>query len=67
MIIDAHMHADTRPIEDYRTMKMAGVDAVVACAHDPLEMKKSNVSFCPVCGAKLSANDKFCPECGKKL
>ncbi len=45
MIIDAHMHADTRPIEDYQTMKMAGVDAVVACAHDPLEMKKSNVSF----------------------
>lgn len=45
MIIDAHMHADTRPIENYKDMKMAGVDAVIACAHDPLEMKKSNVTL----------------------
>ncbi len=45
MIIDAHMHADTRPIENFKDIKMAGVDAVVTCAHDPLEMKKSNVTL----------------------
>ncbi len=45
MIIDAHMHADTRPIENFKDMKMAGVEAVVACAHDPLEMKQSNVTI----------------------
>lgn len=45
MIIDAHMHADTRPIENFRDLKMAGVSSVVTLAHDPLEMKKSNVTL----------------------
>ena len=45
MIIDAHLHADCRPVEDFKNMKIAGVNAIVSCAYDPLEMKKSNVSF----------------------
>lgn len=45
MIFDAHLHADCRPVEDFRNMKIAGVEAIVSCAYDPLEMKKSNVSF----------------------
>lgn len=45
MIIDAHLHADCRPVEDFTNMNMAGVKAIVSCAYDPLEMKKSNVSF----------------------
>lgn len=45
MIVDAHLHADCRPVEDFKNMKMAGVDAIVSCAYDPLEMKRSNVSF----------------------
>ena len=45
MIIDAHMHADCRPIEDFKSIKMGGVDAVISCAHDPLEMSQSIVSI----------------------
>lgn len=45
MIIDAHLHADCRPVEDFKNMKIAGVNAIVSCAYDSLEMKKSNVSF----------------------
>lgn len=45
MIIDAHLHADCRPVEDFKNMNMAGVDAIVSCAYDPLDMNKSNVSF----------------------
>lgn len=45
MIIDAHMHADCRPIEDFKNIKIGGVDAVITCAHDPLEMKQSNVNI----------------------
>ncbi len=45
MMIDAHMHADTRPIENFGMMNMSGVEAVVSCAHDPLEMNKSNVTI----------------------
>lgn len=45
MIIDAHLHADCRPVEDFKNMNMAGVNAIVSCAYDPLDMKKSNVSF----------------------
>ena len=45
MIIDAHLHADCRPVEDFKNMKIAGVNAIVSCAYDPLEMKKYNVSF----------------------
>lgn len=45
MIIDAHIHSDARPIEDFMNINMAGVKAVVSCAYDPLEMKESNVSL----------------------
>ena len=45
MIFDAHLHADCRPVEDFRNMNIAGVNAIVSCAYDPLDMKKSNVSF----------------------
>lgn len=45
MIIDAHLHADCRPVEDFKNMNMAGVNAIVSCAYDPLDMNKSNVSF----------------------
>jgi predicted metal-dependent TIM-barrel fold hydrolase len=45
MIIDAHLHADCRPVEDFKNMHIAGVNAIVSCAYDPLDMKKSNVSF----------------------
>ena len=45
MIIDAHMHSDSRPVEDFRDISMAGTKAVVSCAYDPLEMKQSNVSL----------------------
>ncbi|PAV07077.1 TatD family hydrolase [Methanosphaera cuniculi] len=45
MIFDAHMHADTRPIENFMEMNMAGVEAILTCAYDPLRMKKSNVTL----------------------
>lgn len=45
MIIDAHLHADCRPVEDFKNMNIAGVKAIVSCAYDPLDMNKSNVSF----------------------
>ena len=45
MIIDAHIHSDSRPVEDFLDISIAGVKAVVSCAYDPLEMKKSNVCF----------------------
>jgi len=45
MIVDAHIHSDSRPVEDFRDISIAGVKAVVSCAYDPLEMKQSNVCF----------------------
>ncbi len=45
MIIDAHIHSDSRPVEDFQQINMAGVKAVVSCAYDPLEMRQSNVCF----------------------
>ncbi len=45
MMIDAHIHADTRPYEDFGQMSMTGVKAIVSCAHDPMEMNKSNVTI----------------------
>ncbi|RAP52194.1 MAG: hypothetical protein BZ137_09035 [Methanosphaera sp. rholeuAM130] len=44
-MIDAHMHSDSRPVEDFRDISIAGVKAVVSCAYDPLEMNRSNVCF----------------------
>lgn len=43
MIIDAHIHADTRPYEDFEIMAVAGIEAAITCAHDPLKMSTSAV------------------------
>lgn len=45
MIIDAHLHADARPVENFKDMNIAGVEAIVTCAYDSLAMKQSNVCF----------------------
>ncbi|KAF5083951.1 TatD family hydrolase [Methanobacterium aggregans] len=42
-MIDAHVHADTRPYEDFEKMAVAGVEKAVSCAHDPLRMSTSDV------------------------
>ncbi|MDI6643728.1 MAG: TatD family hydrolase [Methanobacteriaceae archaeon] len=42
-MIDSHIHADTRPIEDFEKMAIAGVESVITCAHDPLRMSSSDV------------------------
>lgn len=42
-MIDAHIHADTRPYEDFELMSVAGVQAAITCAHDPLRMSTSAV------------------------
>lgn len=42
-MIDGHIHADTRPYEDFKLMAVAGVDSAITCAHDPLKMSTSAV------------------------
>lgn len=42
-MIDAHIHADTRPYEDFRLMAITGVESAITCAHDPLKMSTSAV------------------------
>ena len=42
-MIDAHIHADTRPYEDFEKMVISGIDTAITCAHDPLRMSKSEV------------------------
>lgn len=42
-MIDGHIHADTRPYEDFELMAIAGVDAAISCAHDPMKMSTSAV------------------------
>lgn len=42
-MIDAHIHADTRPYEDFERMSIAGIKKAVTCAHDPLKMSTSDV------------------------
>ncbi|MCQ8905185.1 MAG: TatD family hydrolase [Methanothermobacter sp.] len=42
-MIDSHIHADTRPIEDFDLMAVSGVEEAVTCAHDPLEALSSDV------------------------
>jgi predicted metal-dependent TIM-barrel fold hydrolase len=42
-MIDAHIHADTRPYEDFEKMAIAGVDRAISCAHDPMRMSSSDV------------------------
>ena len=44
-MIDSHIHADTRPYEDFEIMKIAGIKKSVTCAHDPLKMSTSDVVF----------------------
>jgi len=44
-MIDSHVHADTRPYEDFEKMAIAGIEAAVTCAHDPLKMSVSDVVF----------------------
>lgn len=42
-MIDAHIHADTRPYEDFGKMAISGINKAIACAHDPLRMTTSEV------------------------
>ncbi|MDI9437590.1 MAG: TatD family hydrolase [Euryarchaeota archaeon] len=42
-MIDAHIHADCRPYEDFEKMAVAGVEKAVTLAHDPLPMSNSGV------------------------
>lgn len=44
-MIDSHIHADTRPYEDFEMMKIAGIKKAITCAHDPLKMSTSDVVF----------------------
>lgn len=44
-MIDSHVHADTRPYEDFEKMAIAGIEKAVTCAHDPLKMSVSEVVF----------------------
>lgn len=44
-MIDSHVHADTRPYEDFEKMAVAGIESAVTCAHDPLKMSISDVVF----------------------
>jgi len=44
-MIDAHIHADTRPYEDFEKMAIAGIEKAITYAHDPLPMKISNVTL----------------------
>lgn len=42
-MIDAHIHADTRPYEDFEKMAISGIEKAITCAHDPLRMTTSEV------------------------
>ena len=42
-MIDAHVHADTRPYEDFEKMVVAGVKKAISCAHDPMRMSTADV------------------------
>ena len=44
-MIDSHIHADTRPYEDFEKIVIAGVEKAITCAHDPLKMSTSDVVF----------------------
>ncbi|HII84914.1 MAG TPA: hypothetical protein HA271_08845 [Methanobacterium subterraneum] len=37
-MIDAHIHADCRPYEDFETMAIAGIESALTLAHDPMRM-----------------------------
>lgn len=42
-MIDSHIHADTRPYEDFEKMAISGLESAITCAHDPLIMSSSDV------------------------
>lgn len=42
-MIDSHIHADTRPYEDFERMAVAGIKKAITCAHDPMKMSTSDV------------------------
>ncbi|CDG65421.1 TatD-related deoxyribonuclease [Methanobacterium sp. MB1] len=42
-MIDAHIHADCRPYEDFESMAIAGIESALTLAHDPLKMSASAV------------------------
>ena len=65
-MIDAHVHADTRPYEDFEKMAVAGVEKAVSCAHDPLRMSTSDVVLDHI--NRIMENDtKRAAENGLKL
>nr|WP_319374492.1 TatD family hydrolase [uncultured Methanobacterium sp.] len=42
-MIDAHIHADCRPYEDFERMAVAGIESALTLAHDPMRMTTSAV------------------------
>jgi predicted metal-dependent TIM-barrel fold hydrolase len=42
-MIDAHIHADCRPYEDFEIMTVAGIESALTLAHDPMRMSTSAV------------------------
>ncbi len=42
-MIDAHIHADCRPYEDFENMAVAGIESALTLAHDPMRMSNSAV------------------------
>jgi len=42
-MIDAHIHADCRPYEDFEDMVVAGIEYALTLAHDPMRMSNSAV------------------------
>ncbi len=42
-MIDTHVHADTRPHEDFEAMSLAGITDILTLAHDPMRMSCSIV------------------------
>lgn len=65
-MIDAHIHADTRPYEDFEKMAISGIDTAITCAHDPLRMTTSDVVLDHF--HRLLSNDvKRANETGLKL
>ena len=42
-MIDTHVHADTRPYEDFEVMSLAGITDILTLAHDPMRMSNSIV------------------------
>lgn len=42
-MIDAHIHADCRPYEDFEDMTVAGIESALTLAHDPMRMSNSAV------------------------